>query len=59
MVSRCCKTDVTSHGDYYTCFRCNKPCDMILNKPVKRNWLNDHRNESRSESEIEGSFNQT
>lgn len=61
MVSRCCKTDIFSHGEYYSCLCCHRPCDIVNFKMYQRSGLSDYRkwNPSTSENKIEEPFNQT
>jgi hypothetical protein len=52
MVSRCCKKEVFSLVDYYTCSRCHFPCDIVHEKPYK-----EMLHEFRHENETENAFN--
>ena len=59
MLSRCCKFDTFSTGEYYNCLKCHRPCGIIFLSEDEKRCLNDDRNEHRSKNQVEEPFNQS
>ena len=61
MLSRCCKFEVLSFGDYYSCLACHRPCDMILIHVEKGSFIDDNndRIDTRSKNKTKESINKT